>query len=66
MLVGGTGTFIGTRALFRQQNVFYYQRGLSFVPTLFPTLIAVWLFVFGLVGFIREMRASRSDLPPRD
>jgi len=54
VLVGGTGTLLGFRALFRHQYVLLGLRKIVPVPTIVPTLAFIWLFAAGLFGFIRD------------
>jgi uncharacterized membrane protein len=56
MLIGTVAVIVCLRALFHHQYTFYYNRGLRWVPTIVPTFVGVWLFMFGLVGIIRERR----------
>jgi hypothetical protein len=60
MGIGMVGTFILIRSMFHHQVVVYSTRRQQWVPTLFPLLLSVWLFIFGLVGFIRECKKNKS------
>jgi hypothetical protein len=58
MLAGGVAIILGTRLLLLHQYSIYSARRQHWIPTIVVVLIGVWLFVVGLVGFIRTMKRA--------
>ncbi len=56
MVIGIVATFICLWSLFHHRYAIYYPKGRAWVPTIALLLGGAWLFVIGLVGYIRETR----------
>jgi len=56
VLAGCVALFFGFRLLIHHQYAIYSVRRQHWIPTVVVLLTGAWLFVVGLVGFIRSGR----------
>jgi hypothetical protein len=54
MLIGGASTILWVGRILSHRFVFFSSKGQKWVPSFVPVLLGVWLFVFGLIGFIHD------------
>jgi len=66
VLLGGLIAALSLRLLLRHQYTFLHHKSYTedpktWVPTIVPLFAGIWLFIFGLVGFIDEKRRAHSE-----
>jgi len=54
MIAGCVAMFFGIRFLLQHQYSIYSVRTHHMIPTVVILLVGVWLFVVGLIGFMRS------------
>jgi len=59
MVIGIVAILMCLRSLFNHQYAVYYPKGRAWIPTIAPLIAGAWLFVIGLLGYIRERRTNR-------
>jgi hypothetical protein len=62
-LLGSVGIVLSARLLVQHQHVVLTRKAFTedpkvWAPTIFPLLLSIWLFVYGLVGLIDAMRGK--------
>jgi len=65
LLLGCLTAFLSVRLLLSHQYAILRHNGFTedpkrWVPTVVPLFAGIWLFVFGLIGLINEMRRTKS------
>jgi hypothetical protein len=54
MIAGGVAMFFGIRFLLHHQYSLYSERTKHMIPTVVILLVGLWLFLVGLIGFMRS------------